>query len=301
MGGVVRRIGSNVISLAVGDEVVGFSFDKFATHQRTPASLLQKIEKGEVLNELVTLPMAYGVALHGLKNLANLQAKESVLILNGTGSPGVAAIAVAQLMNAIPFVAVRNETEGTRLKTRFGLSDSQILLPSEHSIGFQLNKAIGQSGADVVFSSGFVDASLARECWRDIAPFGRFVDTGRKNVLKRDVLDTVPLHRGANYLSFDMLDLHAWKPQILQELLALTISLYRRRSIRPLEPISIKNIAEIDEAVASFSDDFDSGKTIVSYNPSTTPLRILHSRPSFKFRQMRHISLLAASGDLDGV
>lgn len=298
MGGVVRRIGSNVISLAVGDEVVGFSFDKFATHQRAPASLLQKIEKGEVLNELVTLPMAYGVALHGLKNLANLQAKESVLILNGTGSPGVAVIAVAQLMNAIPYIAVRNEAEGTRLKTRFSLSDSQILLPSEHSIGFQLNKVIGHSGADVIFSSGFVDASLARECWRDIAPFGRFVDTGRKNVLKRDVLDTVPLHRGANYLSFDMLDLHAWKPQILQELLALTISLYRRRSIRPLEPISIKNIAEIDEAVASFSDDFDSGKTIVSYNLSTTPLRILHSRPSFKFRPDATYLLVGCLGGL---
>lgn len=298
MGGLVRRVGSNVTSLAIGDEVVGFSFDKFATHQRAPASLLQKVEKGEVLNELVTLPMAYGVALYGLKNLANLQAKESVLILNGTGSPGVAAIAVAQLMNAIPYVAVRNEAEGTRLKTEFSLSDSQILLPSEQSIGFQLKQAIGRSGADVIFSSGFVDASLARECWRDIAPFGRFVDTGRKNVLKRDVLDTLPLHRGANYLSFDMLDLHDKKPQILQELLALTISLYRRRSIRPLKPISIKNIAEIDEAVASFSNDFDSGKTIVSYNPSKTPLRILHSRPSFNFRPDATYLLVGCLGGL---
>ena len=298
VGGVIRRIGSNVTGLAVGDEVVGFSFDKFATHQRAPASLLQKIERGEVLNELVTLPMAYGVALYGLKNLANLQAKESVLILSGTGSPGVAAISVAQLMNAVPYVAVRNEAEGTRLKTRFSLSDSQILLPSEQSIAFQMKTATGRSGADVVFSCGFVDASLARECWRDIAQFGRFVDTGRKNVLKRDVLDTVPLHRGANYLSFDMLDLHSWKPQILQDLLALTMSLYRRRSIRPLEPISIKNIAEIDEAVASFSDDFDSGKTIVSYNSSETPLRILHSRPSFKFRPDSTYLLVGCLGGL---
>lgn len=209
MGGVVRRIGSSVTGLVVGDKVVGFSFDKFATHQRASARLLEKVEKEEVLNELVTFSMVYGVALHGLKNLANLQAKESVFILNGTGSAGVAAIAVAQLMNATPCVAVRNEVEGMRLKAKFSLSDSQILLFSEHSIEFQLKTATGRSGADVVFSSGFVDASLARECWRDIAAFGRFVNIGRKNVLKKDVIDTVPLHRGANYLSFDMLDLHA--------------------------------------------------------------------------------------------
>jgi acyl transferase domain-containing protein/NADPH:quinone reductase-like Zn-dependent oxidoreductase len=298
VGGIVKRVGSHVTGLAVGDEVVGFSFDKFATHQRVHATFLQKLEKGEVLNELVSLPMAYGAALHGLKNLANVQAKETVLILGGTGSPGIAAIAVAKLMNAVPYIAVSNEAEGTRLKSRFGLTESQILLSSEQSIGSQLKAATGRSGADVVFSSGSVQAFIARECWRDIAPFGRFVATGRKNVLKRAVVDTVPLHRGASYLSFDMLDLHAWKPHVLKELLALAISLYRRQAIPALEPISIKNIAEIDDAVASFSDNFHSGKTVLSYEPSETALRILRSRPSFKFRADATYLLVGCLGGL---
>jgi len=297
-GGVIERLGSDITGFAVGEEVAGFSFDKFATHQRVPANLLQKVEKGDVLNELVSLPMAYGAAIYGLKNLANLQAQETVLILNGTGSAGIAAIKVTQLLNAIPYVAVSTEVEAKRLKTEFGLTELQILLPSKISIPSQLNAVTGRRGADVVFSSGFVDASMARECWRWIAPFGRFVDSGRKNVLKRSVLDTVPLHRGANYLSFDMLNLYSWKAQTLADLLRLTTSLYRQQSISPLGPISAKNIAEIDSAVSSFSDDFASGKTLISYEPSETPLRILPSRPSLKFRADATYLLVGCLGGL---
>ena len=298
LGGVIERVGSAVTEFAVGDEVAGFGFDKFATHQRVPAYLVQKIQKGDVLKELVSLPMAYGAALYGLKNLANLQAQETVLILSGAGSAGVAAIKVAQLMDAIPYVAVHTETESERLKKDFGLKDSQVLLPSELSVPSQLNAASGRSGADVVFSSGFTDATIARECWRYIAPFGRFVDSGRKNVLKRSVVETVPLHRGANYLSFDMLDVYEWKPKILGDLFRLTTSLYRQQSISPFGPIREVNIADIDNAVASFSDDFTSGKTLFSYKPSETPLYLLPSRPSLKFRGDATYLLVGCLGGL---
>ena len=298
LGGVIERVGSSVTDFAIGDVVAGFSFDRFATHQRVPANFLQKVEKGDVLNELVSLPMAYGAALYGLRELANLQAEEIVLILEGTGSAGIAAIKVTQLMKATPYVAVGTRVEAERLKTEFGLTESQVFMPSQRSVPEQLNAVTGRFGADVIFSSGFVDASIARECWRLIAQFGRFVDSGRKNVLKRSTLDTVPLHRGANYLSFDMLDLCSWKPKILGSLLRLTISLYRQRSISPLGPISTKNLADIDSAVSSFSDDFASGKTLVSYEPSETPLKVLPSRPSLSFRADATYLLVGCLGGL---
>ena len=298
LGGVVERVGSAVTDLKVGDEVAGFSFDKFATHQRVPAYLLQKIQKGDVLDELVSLPMAYSAALYGLQNLANLQAQETVLILNGTGSAGIAAIKVAQLMNAIPYVTVATEAESERLTRDFGLKDSQVLRPSELSVPSQLSAVSGGSSADVVFSSGFTDATTARECWRHIAPFGRFVDSGRKNVLKRSVVDTVPLHRGANYLSFDLLDIYEWKPQILGDLFRLTTSLYRQQSIMPLRPSTKVNIADVNNAVTSFSDDFASGKTLVSYKPLDTPLQLLPSRPSLKFRADATYLLVGCLGGL---
>ena len=279
IGGIVQRVGSATKRLAVGDRVVGFSFDKFATFQRIREDLLQRVEQTESMTEMASLPMGNGAALHGLKTLANLQPGETVLILPGSGLAGAAAIKVAQAMGGYPYVAVNTEAQVNAVVSQFGLDKKQVLVASELS---QLKKPNGQYEVDVIFSSGWVDASVAREAWRYIAPFGRFVDCGRKNVLSRSVLDTIPIHRGANYLAFDMLDLYAWKPEILSRLLALTVSLYRQGVISALQPLSVRNLTELNSCVASFSDGFEAGKTLIAHEKSDGLLDVLPTQPSLR-------------------
>lgn len=298
IGGTVSQVGNDVNNFHVGDRVAGFSFDKLATFQRTPAELVQKLESGDKLEEFVTLPMAYGAALYGLKTLANIEANENVLILNGTGSAGVAAVKISQLMNAKPYVVVGKDAEAEIMMKNFGLSPEQVLMPSQLSVTSRLDKLTAGHGADVVFSSGFVEPSLARECWRRIAPFGRFVDSSRKNVLKRSVLDTLPLNQGANYLSFDLLDLYHWKPQTMASLLRLTSSLYHQRLISPISPITINSIAAVDSAVASFSDDFTAGKTLISYETSDQTIKVLPSHRSLQFKPDATYLLVGCLGGL---
>lgn len=67
MGGVVQRIGDSVRSVAVGDRVVGFSFDHLSTHQVVSETMIQKLDEEDSMAEMVGLPMAYATALHGLK------------------------------------------------------------------------------------------------------------------------------------------------------------------------------------------------------------------------------------------
>lgn len=279
IGGIVQRVGSAIKRLAVGDRVVGFSFDKFARFQRVREDLLQRIEQTESMTEMTSLPMGYGAALHGLKTLANLHSGETVLILYGSGLAGAAAIKVAQALGGYPYVAVNTEAQVNSVMSQFKLDKKQVLVASELS---QLRKTNGQYEVDVIFSSGWVDASVAREAWRYIAPFGRFIDCGRKNVLSRSVLDTIPIHRGANYLAFGMLDLYAWKPETLSGLLALTVSLYRQGAISALRPLSVKNLTELNSCVTSFSDSFEAGKTLVAHEKSDGLLDILPTRPSLR-------------------
>lgn len=298
MGGVVSKVGSKVVDFSVGDYVAGFSFDKFATFQRVPATLVQKLEGSDSVNNVVSLLMSYGAALYGLKNLARLEAGETLLVLEGTGFAGAAAVKLAQVLQANVFVAVNSDNEVSTLKTVYGLSDEQILHAGKASIASQLKAATGKSGADVVFSSSSAVPDIAREAWRTIAPLGRFVDSGRKNVLKRSTTDTVPLHHGASYLSFDILDLYKYKPAALAEILRLIVSFYRQRSIAPLKPLTVKNIAELDSAVASFSDTFSSGKTVLVYEPSETPLNVIPSRPALKFSPDATYLLVGCLGGL---
>ena len=295
IGGIIQRVGSASKRLAIGDRVVGFSFDKFATFQRTREDLLQRVEESESLAEMTSLPMAYGAALQGLKTLANLQPGETVLILYGSGLAGAGAIKATQAMGGYPYVAVNTKEQVHAVISQFRLDKKQVLVTSELS---RLRKANGQFEVDVIFSSGWVNPSVAREAWRYIAPFGRFIDCGRKNVLSRSVLDTIPINRGASYMAFSMLDLYAWKPEILSQLLDLTISLYRRQVISALRPLSVRNLAELNYCVASFSDTYEAGKTLIAHEKSDKLLDVSPIRPSLKLSSNATYLLVGCLGGL---
>jgi len=297
IGGVVRAVGPQVVDLKAGDRVAGFNLDKFATYQRLPAKLLKKIESNESLEEVVGVLMAYGTALYGMISLAQVEAGDTVLILQGTGLPGLAAIRISQLWGAVPYVVVDNVIEAQHIIQQYGLPQSQVLAKTPLVIEY-LNEISSGSGADIVFSSGSSDAGLAREAWRHIAPFGRFVDFGRKNVLKRSTLDTVPVHRGANYLSFDMLELYKPRPQTLTKILARTVELFREGSIAAPQPVTVKNITELDDAVASFTGSFTAGKTLVEYKESEGCLNLLPHKPQLRLKPDATYLLVGCLGGL---
>ncbi|KAL8921987.1 MAG: hypothetical protein Q9208_005441 [Pyrenodesmia sp. 3 TL-2023] len=297
IGGVVRAVGRGVTDLKAGDRVAGFNFDKFASFQRVPARLLSKMESSESLEEAVGVLMAYGTALYGMTSLARVEAQDTVLILPGTGLPGLAAIRISQILGAVPYVVVDSGDEAQHIMQQYGLPQSQVLTKSPLVIE-QLSELNGGSGADVVFSSGSSDAGIAREAWRHIAPFGRFVDFGRKNVLKRSTLDTVPVHRGANYLSFDMLELYKWRPETLSKILSVTVNLFREGSIAAPQPVSVKNIAELDDAVASFDGGFTAGKTLIEFKKSEKGLKLLPHAPQLKLKANATYLLVGCLGGL---
>ena len=297
IGGVVRAVGPQVTNLKVGDRVAGFNFDRFATYQRVPANLLKKLDSNESFEEVVGVLMAYGTALYGMTSLAQVEAGDTVLILQGTGLPGLAAIRISQIMGATPYVVVDSKTETQHIIQQYGLPQSQVLARNP-LVAEDLSEINGGSGADIVFGCQSSDAGLAREAWRRIAPFGRFVDFGRKNVLKRSILDTVPVHRGANYLSFDMLELYKWRPQSLSRVLSLTLDLFRGGSIAAPKPVIIKNITELDDAVASFAGSFTAGKTLIEYKKDERRLSLLPRKPQLKFKADATYLLVGCLGGL---
>ncbi|KAJ5187287.1 Acyl transferase/acyl hydrolase/lysophospholipase [Penicillium cf. viridicatum] len=150
IGGVVTRVGAATIGYALGDRVIEFSLDKFATIQRIHKSLLQKLQPGETLPEMASLPMAYTTALYGLKNLAHLQESETILILPSSGLAGAAAIGISRAFGGYPYVIATSATEAEFIRSHFELDSSQVILTSEVS---KLRDMNGQYKVDVIFAS----------------------------------------------------------------------------------------------------------------------------------------------------
>ncbi|RYP20500.1 hypothetical protein DL765_002745 [Monosporascus sp. GIB2] len=276
VGGVVERVGNAVRRIAVGDRVVGFGFGEFGSYQVTTEGLVQKLHPSESVQDMVGLPLPYASALYGLKTLAGVQCGENVLILEGTGLAGAAAIEIAKVLGAIPLVMASGEQQVASVMQQYGLPRKQVLA-SPNELLSVLHRSNGRSETDVIFGSGSTPDATIREAWRSIAPFGRFIHCGKKKVLKRGSRDLVPFHRGANYYSFDVLELHRLKPAVMAQLLGETIRFYREHKISIIEPVHVQNIAEIDDAVANFSDNFGAGKTVISYEKSGSHIRMIPS------------------------
>lgn len=298
IGGIIKKVGSGVQSLKVGDRVVGFNSDKFASYQQVAATMLYKIDAKDDMVTAVSMLMAYAAALYGLETLAQLKAKESVLILQGTGTSGVAAVSIAQSKGAIPYVVAETQEEVDFLQKQLGLDVKHIILPTDGLVPERIHELTNGNGADIVFSAGYVDPSVAREAWRCIARFGRFLDGGRKNVLSRNALDTIPVQRGASYMPFDVLDIYEARPEALSALLPTIISMFKQGLIVAPGQVEPINLAHLDQAVSDFSDSFGAAKHVVKYEPSKAQIQVLPTRAPLKFDSESTYLLVGCLGGL---
>lgn len=298
IGGTVTAVGSGVDGFKVGDKVVGFNPDKYSSFQQVPAAMLHKLDAGDDLNTAVSTLMAYSTALHGLENLGKVTKSDKVLILQGTGTGGAAAVKIAQSNGAIPYVVAKTQDEIDFLQNHLGLDSEHIIKPSDGLVSERLSELTNGRGADVVFSAGHVERGAAREAWRCIARFGRFVDGGRKDVLSRNAIDNVPVQRSASYMPFDIIDLYEGRPDIVSELIAATMRLFKQKSIVSPGVVRPTNIAELNEAVAGFSDAFGATQPIIQYQASETKIQTLPARESLRFSPDSTYLLVGCLGGL---
>jgi NADPH:quinone reductase-like Zn-dependent oxidoreductase len=278
IGGVVTRVGQGVSGFTAGDRVVGFHAAHFDSYQQVPAMMLQRLKTDEDMTNTVSGLSAYAAALYGLQTLAGVRKGENVLVLNKTGSAGVAAIKLAQRKGANVYVVVDAEEEVAFLQTHLGLDTRHIIRASDGLVSERLEQLTCGHGADVVFSDGSsVDPTAAHEAWRCIASFGRFLDSGRKGTSGAKALNSLPVHRSASYIPFDILELYQSRPEVLSELLPAIVSEVNRTdsSSIPIKPI---HLGEIDRAVSEFSDAFGAGKPVIQYQTSDIPIQILPTR-----------------------
>ena len=212
--GIITEIGYEVTHLKVGDRVTGFAFETFSTYQRTPAKLVQAISGSDSFMSMATLPVAFSMALYGLKTLARIQPDEVVLILDGSGSSGLAALQLCQVLKAKLFV-VTNSINTERMLENSGLASTQIILSSDKDITTQIQQVTAGRGADVVFGCGFVEPFLWSECLRSVASFARVINIGRTDALRSQPLDTSGVVGGCSFFSFELNDLYQKKPDTL--------------------------------------------------------------------------------------
>ena len=196
--GHVLRAGAQT-GLVPGTPVFGLAGRAFATHLTLPATQVHQVPPGISLLAAAGLPVASLTAWDALLGVARLTAGESVLVHGGAGGVGLAAIRLARATGARVFA-----TASTPEKRAVAIAAGALASFDSRTDSFVegLHKATAGRGVDVILNS--LSGSLMRRSLACLAPFGRFVELGKRDFAEASRISLEDFGRGQSYHSYDL-------------------------------------------------------------------------------------------------
>lgn len=177
VAGIVEKVGENVKYLKVGDAIVGFiPFGGFAEKAIVKAKDCFPKPKGMSMVNASAFLLAYGTSYHALKDRANLQKGETILILGASGGVGLTALELAKLMGA-KVIAAASTKEKLELCKQFGADE--VINYSEESLKESVKELTNGKGVDVIYDP--VGGHFSELALRAIAWKGRHLVIGFAN------------------------------------------------------------------------------------------------------------------------
>ena len=117
--------------------------------------------------------MTYGTSMHALKQRANLQPGETLLVLGASGGVGLAAVEIGKAMGARVIAAA---SSAEKLEVARNAGADELINYSEVSLKERLKELTGGQGVDVIYDP--VGGKLFEEAFRSIAWNGRMLVVG---------------------------------------------------------------------------------------------------------------------------
>lgn len=264
--GRVTRVGAAITTLRPGEAVLGIGHGCLQRHALLQGELVVPAPRGLASDEAAALPIAFLTALYALHSLARLQRGERVLIHSAAGGVGLAALQVAQQAGAEVFATAGTEEKRALLRS---LGVAQVF-DSRGDFAEAVLAASGGQGVDVVLNSLAGEAIAAG--LRCLAPYGRFVELGKRDIHAGSSLSLSPFRASLSYFAVDLDRMLHERPALLGRLL--------RDLVRDLEaghwrPLPVRTFPA-DELVAAFKALMPGthvGKHVVALEPAPSLLQ----------------------------
>lgn len=172
--GTVAAIGSGVTRFAVGDKVIvatrGNAFaEKCVAHEQTAMPL----PDGLTFEQGAGFSVTYGTSFHALKQGADLQAGETVLVLGAAGGVGITAVEIAKAMGARVIAAASTDE---KLEFAKAAGADEAINYSNTPLKETVKEMTDGNGVDVVYDP--VGGELAEQAFRATAWHGRYLVIG---------------------------------------------------------------------------------------------------------------------------
>ncbi|EGE80204.2 polyketide synthase, variant 2 [Blastomyces dermatitidis ATCC 18188] len=266
--GVVTRVGSGVRHLQAGDRVVYLTDSPkkgtFHSHGRVNESLAIRIPNNMSFEFAAGLPVIYATVIYSLTNVGRLVAGEKILIHSAAGGVGQAAIQYAQEIGAEIFATVSSVEKMEFLKKEYGILEDHIFSSRDTSFVQGIMRMTKNSGVDLVLNS--LSQEALRKSFECVAPFGRFIEIGKKDLQAGGKLDMTPFLQNISFTGVDLLTLAESRPKIVGELLNTTIRLWEENKIKGAHPLTTLGYSELEDGLRMLQSGKNIGKIVFAPN-----------------------------------
>jgi NADPH:quinone reductase-like Zn-dependent oxidoreductase/acyl carrier protein len=255
--GHIVATGVNVEGLKTGDVVVAITGGAFATHVTVDATTVARVPDGLPLEAAVTIPVAFLTAYYALVTCARLSRGEWVLIHGGAGGVGLAALQIARWRGA-RVIATASSVEKRDLVAALGAE--HVFDARAHGFIDGVRRAAG-GGVAVVLNS--LSGEAMELSVGLLAPFGRFVELGKRDFLANTHIGLRPFRNNLTYFGVDLDQLMLAQPDKCRQLFKEVIELIAQGEFSPL-PYRTFRAREFIDAMRLMQQSGHVGKIVIT-------------------------------------
>jgi acyl transferase domain-containing protein/acyl carrier protein len=269
--GVVLAAGDGVHGFEPGDRVVSVvpsGTGTLASECLVSADLTVRVPDAQAPVDIVPSVLTYVTAWHALHDLAHLRGGETVLVHSAAGGTGLAALEVARLLGATVIA-----TAGTEAKRRYLREHGVDHVLDSRTLDFaeQVPRLTAGRGVDVVLNS--LTGPAMRASLELLAPTGRFVEIGKRDLYDGARVDLGAFRHGITYAALDLVLTAAEQPALFRAALQRVMAEIRAGRL-PLLP---RTVVPLPEAVTGFKQLASGdhiGRIALAFPPPGQRLRV---------------------------
>jgi NADPH:quinone reductase-like Zn-dependent oxidoreductase len=262
LSGSVSRVGNACSKFQVGDFVVGLHNGCFSTSIRMRESdPVVKIPAGMSFSDAAAVPINFATSYIALHNVARIQSGETVLIHSASGGTGQAAVQIAKNAGATIFATVGSESKKKLLVETYNIPESHIFSSRTTLFSKMIKHRTGGKGVDVILNSLAGESLFAS--WKCIAPYGRFLEIGKRDILSNQRLPMLKFLENATFSGVDLAAISVERPWLCTAALQSVFALIQEGKVHPSQPINVYGIGEMEKAFRIMQTGQHIGKMVL--------------------------------------
>ncbi|KAF3481104.1 uncharacterized protein GIQ15_03863 [Arthroderma uncinatum] len=267
--GVVTRVGARVQGFKPGDRVIYMDghtkTGAFQTYGRSLQNLAALMPDNMSFEVAASLPSIYITSIYGLYEVAKLSKGDTILIHSAAGGVGQAAIMLANIVGAEVFATVSTAEKAEVLMNQYGVKKDHIFSSRDLSFAQGIMRMTNGQGVDVILNS--LAGEFLRRSWDCIAPFGRFIEIGKKDAQNHGRVSLHPLLRNVVMASVELPTINRYRPLTAKRLFAKIINLWSEGKIKEPYPLNLFSYSQLEEAFRVMQSGKGMGKTVLVPSP----------------------------------